>query len=207
LSGGGLTAALAACAAEPEKKPKPSGPTTVMIIRHAEKPAVNNTTPFGMDIDGNVDSDHSLSPTGWLRAGALTQLFGSSRNAPPAGLAKPTQLYASQGNTKSLRPVQTLNPLAAKLGTFVITKYSRDDVKALANELRAQGGPSLVAWESDALPTIPAALGKVTPTPPAVWPNDRFDMVWVLTTENGTDWKFSQVPQLLLAGDRTDPIA
>jgi hypothetical protein len=101
--------------------------------------------------------------------------------------------------------MQTLSPLVARLGSYVITKYDREDVRGLAAELRSRGGVSLVAWESDALPTIPAALGPVDPTPPAVWPNDRFDVVWVLTA-NGNGWTFSQVPQMLLAGDRADVI-
>jgi hypothetical protein len=201
-----LTAALAACAAEQPTAAPPKTSATIMIIRHAEKPGINGSTPHGMDLDGNQDDDHSLSPGGWVRAGALTQLFGSQHGPPPAGLAVPTQLYASQGDTKSLRPVQTLNPLAARLGLFVNTRYARQDVRPLAAELKSLGGASLVAWESDALPTILGALGgPINPAPPAVWPNDRFDMVWVLTSE-GDGWRFAQVPQLLLAGDRPDPI-
>jgi hypothetical protein len=204
MGGSGVVAGLAACGTEPAPTGPPKVNPVVMIIRHAEKPPDLGTSPKGVDIDGN-ENDHALTPAGWVRAGALVQLFGSGRGPLPPGLSMPTQFYASQGDTKSLRPMQTLSPLAARLGSFVITKYSRDNVSQLAAELRARGGVSLIAWESDALPMIPAALGNVTPKPPDVWPNDRFDMIWVLTA-NGNGWTFSQVPQMLLAGDRMNVI-
>lgn len=203
MGGGGVAAGLASCAPEAAPPPPPKPNPVVMIIRHAEKPPDLGVSPKGIDVDGN-ENDHALTPAGWVRAGALVQLFGSGRGLPN-GLSVPTQFYASQGDTKSLRPMQTLTPLAARLGSFVITKYSREDVKPLAAELRAKGGVSLIAWESDALPTIPAALGPVNPKPPAVWPNDRFDVIWVLTA-NGNGWTFSQIPQMLLAGDRPNVI-
>ncbi|HEY9415905.1 MAG TPA: hypothetical protein VIQ30_14170 [Pseudonocardia sp.] len=203
MGGSGVAAGLAACGTEPLPAAPPPVNPVVMIVRHAEKPPATGVSPKGIDVDGN-ENDHALTPAGWVRAGALAQLFGSGRGLPQ-GLSTPTRFYASQGDTKSLRPMQTLSPLAALLGSYVITKYSRDDVKALAAELRAKGGVSLIAWESDALPTIPAALGPVDPPPPAVWPNDRFDVIWVLTG-TGTGWKFSQVPQMLLAGDRPTTI-
>jgi hypothetical protein len=203
MGGGGVAAGLAACGTQPAPTAPPKVNPVVMIIRHGEKPPDQGVSPKGIDVDGN-ENDHALTPTGWVRAGALAHLFGSG-GALPQGLSVPTQFYASQGDTKSLRPMQTLSPLAARVGSYVITKYSRDDVKPLAAELRARGGISLIAWESDALPTIPAALGPVDPAPPAVWPNDRFDVIWVLTA-NGNGWTFSQVPQMLLAGDRPNVI-
>jgi hypothetical protein len=33
-----------------------------------------------------------------------------------------------------------------------------------------------------------------------VWPDDRFDVVWVFTATD-TGWRFDQVPELLLPGD------
>jgi hypothetical protein len=46
----------------------------------------------------------------------------------------------------------------------------------------------------------------VTPTPPAQWPDDRFDVVWTLTKTAG-GWHFAQLPELLLPQDRADVIA
>jgi hypothetical protein len=43
---------------------------------------------------------------------------------------------------------------------------------------------------------------------PQVWPDDRFDLVWVFEPEPGADrFRLHQVPQLLLVGDRADPIS
>ena len=41
---------------------------------------------------------------------------------------------------------------------------------------------------------------------PQTWPDDCFDVVWVFESDDGSSWSFSQVPQRLLAGDRTEPI-
>ena len=39
------------------------------------------------------------------------------------------------------------------------------------------------------------------------WDGDRFDMVWVFTSDTGPDgFNFTQIPQLLLPGDISDPI-
>lgn len=48
---------------------------------------------------------------------------------------------------------------------------------------------------------IARQLGTVHPTPPKMWPEDRFDVVWVFTRRKDHSWTFTQVPQLLLAGD------
>ena len=47
-------------------------PTTIMLVRHAEKP----TTPPPKGVDENgADDKNSLIVRGWQRAGALTPFF------------------------------------------------------------------------------------------------------------------------------------
>jgi hypothetical protein len=46
-----------------------------------------------------------------------------------------------------------------------------------------------------------AILGNKTSAPQR-WPFSRFDLVWVFDDRGG--WSFTQVPQLLLAGDHKD---
>jgi hypothetical protein len=115
-------------------------------------------------------------------------------------------LFASQGETKSRRPTQTLTPLSARLGVAVDTRYAKTDAGRVAAEMRSDAGVSLVAWEHEAIPVIAAGLGSAVPRPPDDWPDGRFDVVWVFVAGGG-GWRLSQVPQLLLAGDSASLIA
>ena len=66
----------------------------IMLIRHAEKPLHPSSSPHGVNPDGQEDP-HSLTVTGWIRAGALVELFAPSRGDPPAELRRPDTIYAS----------------------------------------------------------------------------------------------------------------
>ncbi len=68
-----------------------------------------------------------------------------------------------------------------------------------------RSGTTLICWERTAIADIVAHLGTVTPKPPATWPDDRFDVVFVFT-RSGSGWAFTQVPELLLPGDKPSPI-
>jgi hypothetical protein len=68
-------------------------------------------------------------------------------------------------------------------------------------------GPVLVAaCRGEDITAIIGGLGTVDPAPPASLPYERFDLVYVLT-RNGGGWSFTQVAQMLLAGDAPAPIA
>jgi hypothetical protein len=129
----------------------------------------------------------------------LARLFTQAQL--PAGLSRPDRLYASKGDTPSLRPTETLAPLSARLGVPEITLYDAADTSQIAAELKGLTGVSLVCWAHTELPEIPEKLGHVTPKPPAHWPDDRFDMVWVLASDGNGGWRLTQVPELLLPGD------
>jgi len=179
-------------------------PTTIMIIRHAEKP-LKSDDARGVDTDGANDK-HSLTVTGWARAGALVELLASHRNPPPAGLRRPDGLVASEGGgSNSTRPAETLVPLAAKLGLEVDTTFSRGQEAELVAALAGRAGAVLVAWQHESISDIVAHLGAVTPAPPVGWPDSRYDVVWVFEGGSGK-WTFRQVPQLLLAGDSAEPL-
>lgn len=172
----------------------------LMIIRHAEKPDESNA---GMTPDGADDAE-SLIVRGWQRAGALAQFFRARSEYTPLVI-----FAAGAGHkSNSKRPMQTVTPLAELFqpnpGFEFITKYLKDDLQALVDDVLPRAGPILIAWEHK---LIPALIGLIPNAPevPDAWPDDRFDMVWVLDqTESG--WTFSQLPQLLLAGDSSDPI-
>lgn len=68
--------------------------TTILLIRHAEKPDGQNQ---GVTEQGGNDPD-SLIPRGWQRAGALASFFGSV--AVPA----PDQIYVSAPGKEKVAP-------------------------------------------------------------------------------------------------------
>lgn len=181
-------------------------PDLIMIIRHAEKP---DDTTKGVDPTGDRDK-RSLTATGWQRAKALIDLFDpAAPNPVRPGLARPTTVYAARPDgADSQRPSQTAQPLADHLGVHLNTDYANGDEAGLAATLARSTGAVLVCWQHGEIPTIIKKLGKqgiaATPPPPGTWPEDRFDLIWILT-RTGTTWKFSQQAQQLLPGDPATP--
>lgn len=202
LGGCGTTTQQTQPAALPPASP--TG-TLVMITRHGEKPA-GSGTPQGIDVNGTPDA-HSLTVRGWTRAGALVELFAPGTGATRPGLARPTAIYAAGGTGgEGQRPRETVTPLATRLGLSVNTQYTKGGEAALAKEVAGRLGPTLICWQHGEIPAIAAAFGQVTPAPPAAWPDNRFDLIWVLTPR-ADGWTFSQIPQLLLDGDSDQPIS
>jgi hypothetical protein len=178
----------------------------IMLIRHAEKPLHPSGSPHGVDPDGRHDP-HSLTVTGWIRAGALVELFAPSHGGSSAQLRRPDTIYASaHAGGHSKRSLQTVGPLAARLGLEVVKRYGAGDEAHLVKEISARPGATLIAWHHEALHGIGRHLGEVDPSPPGYWPADRFDLVWTFTPDEHR-WRFAQVPQLLLPGDLPYPIA
>jgi hypothetical protein len=178
----------------------------IILIRHAEKPLHSSGSPHGVNPDGRQDP-HSLTVTGWIRAGALVELFARSRGEPPAELGRPDTIYGSAyAGGHSKRSVQTVTPLAARLGLEVVKRYAAGDEAHLAKEISTRPGTTLIAWHHEDICKIAHHLGDVHPTPPSRWPHDRFDVIWTFT-HAGRGWRFAQIPQLLLPGDLPYPIA
>ncbi|TWE09309.1 hypothetical protein [Rudaeicoccus suwonensis] len=180
---------------------------TVMIVRHAEKPE-GGGAPYGVTAQGDVDAE-SLTVTGWSRAGALVGLFDpfdvNGPIEPRAGLQRPERLVAADPADGSARPVETLTPLSERLQISIESSWPKKSAATVAAALRSSRGATLVAWQHQDIPAIAEALGRSEPAVPSKWPGDRFDVVWVFR-RRGSGWVFSQVPQLLLAGDRDTTI-
>jgi hypothetical protein len=177
-----------------------------MIIRHGEKP--DKATPLqGVDINGNPADKYSLTEVGWKRARGLIDLFD-----PPGpvrhGLARPKFIYAASAHEgdAGVRTRETVAPLAQKLGIPLNTGFGTGDEEAMAALVALQPGPTLICWHHGEIPAIAAAFARVTPSPPATWPDDRFDVVWALTA-NVSGWDFAQLPEMVLPGDQNQTIA
>jgi hypothetical protein len=175
-----------------------------MVIRHGEKP---DGSEKGIDASGKTDK-HSLTQTGWGRARGLVNLFAPASGAPRPGLARPAAIYAAgqDDGGDGERTRETVAPLAEDLGITVDTTYAKGDEQALVEHVIGQPGPTLISWQHEKIPAIAAAFPQVTPTPPAQWPDSRFDVVWVFTRSTGR-WHFSQQPELVLPQDRDTVIA
>jgi broad specificity phosphatase PhoE len=179
------------------------GPDGVIVIRHGEKPTPDGSIQ-GVDRFG-AQNEHELSVRGWQRAGALGRFFRPVIGDPQAPLAVPTALYAPHPSEAepSKRAKHTLRPLSELLGIKVDTSFEVGEEEKLARAMRRASGTLLVAWEHRRIADIVSYLTDGQVTSPH-WPKDRFDMTLVI--EAGQSWRLTQVPQLLLAGDRKDPL-
>ena len=190
----------------------------IMVIRHAEKPA-QSPPPSGVDIAGDQNKD-SLIPQGWQRAGALAVLFAPSKGPlQDPNLATPRYIYAAQSPDpeEGNRPEQTVMPLVAKLQKQQLLlapnfNFKKGQEQKLVESAVSCDGVVLISWPHGRIPALAGYIPltkKSPPLPKGKWPSDRFDMVWVFdydTTSRKGGYIFSQVPQLVLAGDSPDPL-
>jgi hypothetical protein len=157
---------LAFCAAAAAGAQTHLANTTVLIVRHAEKPKEGN----------------SLTPQGFARAQAYTHYF-----APFHLDGRPFEinaLYAGHDSKNSMRPRLTLEPLSQTLHLPLNTDFQTDDPAALADSLRASshGDHVLIAWRHGKIPALVTALGgdPAQLIPDAKWPDDVYDWVLIL---------------------------
>jgi hypothetical protein len=168
----------------------------IMLIRHAEKPGGDGA--LGLMPNG-VENPRALTLTGWKRANALAGLFNPVDGAlPRPPLAKPRSLFAS--GSESLRPKQTIAPLAAALNLSIRTFLKGQEVELVAAAKKVED-PVLISWQHEAIPAITAWIRGSADDVPLSWPHDRFDLVWVLDLQASGAWSFTQVPQLVMPGD------
>jgi hypothetical protein len=168
----------------------PVRPKTILVIRHAEKPA----------------SGPDLSPQGFERAEALPALFQKS-DSRPEPFPTPDFIFATESSSspdKSKRPVETVQPLAKKLGLDIDDKVKNDHFTKVADKLlndkKYDGKTVLVCWHHGKIPHLLSALG-VTPQPDDV-PPGVFNQVWVVTFDAAGKAKLEERPQLLLPSDK-----
>ncbi len=177
-----------------------AAPAQIILIRHGEKPAQGN----------------QLDEQGFARARALVNYFKT--NPAVTAYGTPVAIYAMKpkGPNGSVRPIQTVTPLAEALGLPVISDYLRDDASDLANAVLSNkaydGKMVLVCWEHNAIPDIVAALAAAAGTADGVqdalpdnWDGNAFDRTWILDfSPDGKITSFRDLPQRLLPGDSAE---
>ena len=133
-------------------------PTTLILVRHAEKAIV---PPENKDPD--------LSPAGMARAEELARMFSDS------GLAA---IYATQYK----RTQQTVKPLADKLG-LPVTQIEAKKTTELVKQIRARnaGQVIFIAGHNNTVPEIIAAMGG--PQLPII-PETEYDNLYILTVHS-----------------------
>ena len=183
------------------------GATKIMVIRHGEKPT-NDERIQGVTVEGEREKE-SLSVRGWQRAGALAYFFAPSHGSlPHPSLAQPHFMYASKPTRRegSRRPMETLIPLAEKLGMRINTNYRKLDAQEMVEEAFLVPGVVLICWQHEYIPQIANHILGDNTTAPQDWPDDRFDLVWVFDQDSTSGrYSFTQVPQRLLMGDWPTP--
>ena len=151
-------------------------PATVLLMRHAEKPADKR--------------DPHLSDEGRARAARLAAYI-------PEAFGRPDVLVAAADKPGSFRPRETLEPLAAATGVALRRDLSEKRGAALAKELlsdpRHDGARIVVAWRHKALPALARALGAKPGQCPEPWPDGLFDLILRFDYADGAEPKVTAV--------------
>jgi hypothetical protein len=208
------------------------GASTIMIVRHAEKPDTYNGQAYnGVNTLATVcgkQGSEDLVTLGWERVGGLVTLFAPPWGPKP-GLVKPQTLFAAdptkdkddkdkgKDSEPSQRPYETLTAVAAALGANatqpmpINTSFSKEHYDQMVTAALACNGTVLIAWQHEDIPSIGQSILKQTKTTnvkiPTTWSGKRYDLVWVFNRPSGSGpmISFSIVAQFLLAGDGPAP--
>ena len=163
-------------------------PAQILLIRHGEKP----------------DTGNQLSDIGLQRAQALRAYFETNPAVTKYGT--PVAIFAMKqdGPDGSVRPIQTVTPLAADLKTTINEDYLKNDFQGLAKEILSNpaynGKMVLICWEHKVIPDIAQELG-VTPRP-ADWKGTDFWTVFEIDYTAAKVSNFKTFSEHLLPGDQ-----
>lgn len=148
--------------------PGETGPTKVLIMRHAEKTGDRR--------------DRHLSEAGAQRAERLVDYL-------PKQFGNPDFLFAATSSKRSSRPYETLEPLAAALGLNINERFDDEDFDALVEELAKPKYAQkfgVISWRHSDIPSLCAALGAPVGTFPEDWPEDLYRLVIEITFRNAS---------------------
>lgn len=177
------------------------GARRVMLIRHAEESSAHDAD-LNLDERGLPD-EGGLSVRGWQRTGALVRYFAPLRgHSTDTGVDLP-DIVIAMGKTadqQSRRPALTVEPLSRALGLALQLAHGPERLQRL---LAMSRDTALVCWRHASLPSVATSLhpGARVPTH---WPEDRYDLVWILDLPPAEP-QFRQLAQQLLPGDSDDP--
>lgn len=133
---------------------------TILLMRHAEKPA--------------EASDIHLSKAGYERADKLASYI-------PPTFGKPDFLFAAADSKNSVRPRETLAPLSQAIKVTIDASHPDDDYAALASKLLTkshfESKLTVVCWHHEKIPHFAKALGAKDGEYPHPWNPDVFNLI------------------------------
>lgn len=180
-----------------------SAPLVVMFVRHGEKPGESGP-PHGINDLGENDP-HSLSVRGWTRAGALAALMAHTPTHSHPSIVRPQRILATAPShqARSRREMDTAVPVGRRVGVKVEAAHGHDDLEVARADILGDARATLVVWHHGTLGHLVGGMPLTNREDlPHRWPDDRFDMVWVLSREpEDLAYTFSSVDQRLLSGD------
>jgi hypothetical protein len=100
--------------------------------------------------------------------------------------------------------MHTAAPLAAALGIELNHEYAEGEEDALVAAALAAPSPVLIVWHHGCISRLAKKFVGEKAGCPGDWPEDRFDVVWILERDARHCWTFNQVAQCLLPGDCPD---
>lgn len=180
-----------------------TAPTIVMFIRHGEKPS-DHGAPRGINDDGEHDN-HSLSVRGWMRAGALAGLMAHAPLPSHPEVHPPQRIVATKPSqtAKSRRELDTADPIARRLEVVVDSDLEHGSEAEVRENILSDSRATLVVWHHGTMGHLVRGFPIANADDvPHHWPDDRFDLIWVLTRDPGdSEFTFTSVDQRLLDGD------
>ena len=167
-------------------------PAQVIIIRHAEKyedRAIIHLTPKGL-----------------TRAQALSQFFQSDPRVLEFGSPAAIIAQSPTEKKKSVRCLETIEPLSKALGLPVISQFTYGQAAETVNWLKSQreydGKNVLICSQHMDIGDFARALG-VKDLRPRTWPHETYDRFYLLkfSQADGKLLSFRNLPMRLLFGD------
>ena len=98
-------------------------------------------------------------------------------------------------------------PLGDKLAIKINSDFQRSEFARMIEEVFSRNGVVLICWQREYIPDIASVILGDKTTAPSVWPEERYDMIWVFDlNRSSSSYTLTQVPQELLGGDLINPI-
>jgi broad specificity phosphatase PhoE len=138
-------------------------PRQIILMRHAEKPD-DPTNP-------------KLSPQGRMRAQQLATYI-------PKTFKHIDFLFAAAPSKHSVRPIETIKPLAQAIGAPINKDIADQDYPVLAHHLlthqKYDGSLVVACWHHGHLPDLAEALGASSEAVGGRWDDAVFNLIWQL---------------------------